>query len=47
MTLKQIASEVKGIIVGDSSIIITSVDDINGDGNPQGWEYTITFGQTY
>ena len=22
-------------------------DDINGDGNPQGWEYTITFGQTY
>ena len=28
MTLKQIASEVKGVIVGDSSIIITSVDDI-------------------
>ena len=27
-TLKQIASEVKGVIVGDSSIIITSVDDI-------------------
>tara|TARA_Y100000389_G_scaffold109560_1_gene106641 strand:+ start:2274 stop:4652 length:2379 start_codon:yes stop_codon:yes gene_type:complete len=22
-------------------------DDINGDGDPQGWEYTITFGQTY
>jgi outer membrane protein insertion porin family len=22
-------------------------DDIDGDGNPQGWEYTITFGQTY
>lgn len=22
-------------------------DDINGDGNPQGWEYTITFGQTF
>ncbi len=22
-------------------------DDITGDGNPNGWEYTITFGQTY
>ena len=22
-------------------------DDIVGDGNPQGWEYTITFGQTF
>ena len=22
-------------------------DDITGDGNPQGWEYTITFGQTF
>jgi outer membrane protein insertion porin family len=22
-------------------------DDINGDGNPHGWEYTITFGQTF
>tara|TARA_Y200000002_G_scaffold692_2_gene689 strand:- start:2858 stop:5239 length:2382 start_codon:yes stop_codon:yes gene_type:complete len=22
-------------------------DDINGDGSPQGWEYTITFGQTF
>ena len=22
-------------------------DDINGDGEPQGWEYTITFGQTF
>jgi UDP-3-O-[3-hydroxymyristoyl] glucosamine N-acyltransferase len=28
LTLKQIASEVKGVIVGDSAIIITSVDDI-------------------
>lgn len=22
-------------------------DDIDGNGNPQGWEYTITFGQTF
>jgi outer membrane protein insertion porin family len=22
-------------------------DDINGDGEAQGWEYTITFGQTF
>jgi outer membrane protein insertion porin family len=22
-------------------------DDINGDGEVQGWEYTITFGQTF
>ena len=22
-------------------------DDINGDGNAQGWEYTIIFGRTF
>ena len=46
-TLEQIALAVKGEVVGDPSIQITSVDDIIGDGNPNGWEYTITFGQTY